>query len=403
VTRAPSAAPAAPAPDDVRLRGFADLATLARAQEWVDRQARPLAVEEVALDGCPGRVLAAPLAAPADHPPAARAGLDGHAVRSTDVDGASAYDPVALRLQDPTQPLGAAAAALVPAGATLPPGADAVLGFDVAQPTGGTVDVIAAVAPGAGVDRAGQQLRAGAPIAAAGRVLSPRDAALLATLGLARVGVVARPRVHVLVAGPKEAGAADAHGPMLRALVARDGGDLDRLSLGDVTGAALALVARAPAPDLVLVTGRTGTGPDDVAAPALAEVGELALHGLALRPGGSAALGRAGTVPVVLLPGDPLACLVAYELLAGRLVRRLAGRGEGLPHPTRELEVRRKIVSAVGYVEVCQVRLVDGQVEPLGVADFGGLAAAAKADGFVIVPAPLEGYAPGTRVTVHLY
>jgi len=153
----------------------------------------------------------------------------------------------------------------------------------------------------------------------------------------------------------------------------------------------------------VIVTGRTGAGPDDVAAPALAGIGEVALHGIALRPGGSAGLGRAGGVPVALLPGDPLACLVAYELLAGRLVRRLAGLGADLPHPTRELEISRKLVSAVGFVEVSQVRLVDGQVEPLGVAEFGGLAAAARADGFVVVPAALEGYAPGARVTVHLY
>jgi len=370
----------------------------------VDRLPGPLAAEEVAVEVSVGRVLAAPLAAAADHPPAARAGTDGYAVRSADVAGATAYDPVPLRVQDPAARLGASAAALVRAGAALPSGADAVLGFDAAQPSGGTVEAVAPVAPGAGVDRAGQQVRAAAPLAAAGRVVAPRDAALLASLGFSRVGVVARPRVRIVVAGPKDAGAADAHGPMLRALVARDGGHVDGLAIGDALGAALARAVGAPAPPaLVIVTGRTGAGPDDVAAPALAGIGEVALHGIALRPGGSAGLGRAGGVPVALLPGDPLACLVAYELLAGRLVRRLAGLGADLPHPTRELEISRKLVSAVGFVEVSQVRLVDGQVEPLGVAEFGGLAAAARADGFVVVPAALEGYAPGARVTVHLY
>ena len=63
----------------------------------------------------------------------------------------------------------------------------------------------------------------------------------------------------------------------------------------------------------------------------------------------------------------------------------------------------RKIVSAVGLVEICQVRLVAGRVEPLGVAEFGGLPSAAGADGFVVIPAALEGYAPGARVTVHTY
>jgi molybdopterin molybdotransferase len=394
--------PAAPAPADVRLRGFADLSTLARAQGWVDGQA-PLATEEVAVEVSGGRVLAAPLTATADHPPVARAGADGYAVRAADVAGASAYDPVPLRVQAPHEPLGAASAALVAAGAPLPAGADAVLGFEAAQPSGATVDAIAAVAPGAGVDRPGLQLRAGTPLFSPGQVLAPRQVALLAALGLTRVPVVRRPRVRVLVAGPKEPGAQDAHGPLLRALVARDGGALEALELVPELRGALRGAPRAPRPDLTIVTGRTGTGPDDVAAPALAEAGEVTLHGLALRPGGTAALGAAGGVPAVLLPGDPLACLVAYELLAGRLLRRLGGRDPALPHATRELELRRKLVSAVGFVEVNQVRVVEGQVEPLGVAEFGGLAAAARADGFVVVPAPYEGYAPGARVTVHLY
>jgi molybdopterin molybdotransferase len=54
-------------------------------------------------------------------------------------------------------------------------------------------------------------------------------------------------------------------------------------------------------------------------------------------------------------------------------------------------------------VDVCQVRLVAGRVEPIGVAEFGGLASATRADGFVIVPAALQGYAPGSRVTVYMY
>jgi molybdopterin molybdotransferase len=190
---------------------------------------------------------------------------------------------------------------------------------------------------------------------------------------------------------------------MLRALVERDGGVPEAIGAGAGVRDALRRAVGAPGADLVVATGRTGTGPDDEAPLALAEAGELSVHGLALRPGGSTGMGLAGRVPVLLLPGDPLACLCAYELLAGRLVRRLGGRHPGLPHATRLAEVGRKIVSAVGLVEICQVRLVAGRVEPLGVAESGGLSAAARADGFVVVPAALEGYAPGARVTVHRY
>ena len=66
-------------------------------------------------------------------------------------------------------------------------------------------------------------------------------------------------------------------------------------------------------------------------------------------------MGVVGTAPVLLLPGDPLDCFCAYELLAGRLVRRLAGRSPELPYPVREAEVGRKIVSAIGIVDLYRV------------------------------------------------
>jgi molybdopterin molybdotransferase len=106
---------------------------------------------------------------------------------------------------------------------------------------------------------------------------------------------------------------------------------------------------------------------------------------------------------VVLLPGDPLECLCAYEMLAGRMIRRLAGRPPELPYAVVEAVVGRKIVSMIGVVDVCRVRLEDGKVEAIGTAESGGLASAVRADGFVVIPAPLEGYAPGSRIRVYLY
>ena len=401
MARAESTGPGGP-PPDARLRGFADRVPLERAVEWVDRTAKRLASVEIGVAEAVGRVPAAPIAAPMDLPPLDRVGEDGWAVRAADTVGASAWGPAQLHLQDSGAPLAPGGAALVSAGAALPAGADAVVPFDGAEATGASLDVLATVAEGSGVDRAGRQLRAGAPAASADHPLRPHEAALLAAAGIRRLAVVRRPRVRLVVAGPKATpAAADAHAPMIRALVERDGGEIE-VERGGPLGEAV-LRASVAGADLVVATGRSGTGPDDDAAVAIGRAGELAVHGIALRPGGSAALGTVGGCPVVLLPGDPLACLCAYELLAGRFVRRLGGRDPALPHPTREVEVGRKISSAVGVVEVCQVRLVEGRVEPLGVAEFGGLASAAGADGFVVVPAAVEGYAPGAHVTFHSY
>jgi len=391
---------------DVRLVGFADRVTVERAQEWVDRQARRLAAVELGVAEAVGRLPIAALPAPRPFPLLDRAMDDGYAVRSAETLGASTYDPVLLRVQDGSVPLATGGAVLVAAGAGLPRGADAILPFDAAQATGPTLEVIAAVAEGTGVERAGQQVQAGAPLAGGARPIRPHEAGLLAAVGVERLRVVERPRVRLVVAGAKAGGGGrgdDAHGPMLRALVERDGGVVEPLGAGLGVRQAIRRAAAAPGADLLLVTGRTGTGPDDEAPLALAEAGRLEIHGIALRPGGTAGMGAVGALPVILLPGDPLACLCAYELLAGRLVRRLGGRDPGLPHARLEAEVGRKIVSAVGFLDVCQVRLAAGRVEPLGVAESGGLPAAGRADGFVLVPATLEGYPPGARVTVHLY
>ena len=157
--------------------------------------------------------------------------------------------------------------------------------------------------------------------------------------------------------------------------------------------------------DIVLVIGGTGPGSDDHSAAALAEAGELAIHGVALRPGETAGLGHTVSgVPVALLPGAPAACLWSYELFAGRAIRRLGARGSELPYRSREMITARKIVSAIGMTEICPVRCGAGDiVEPVPSFAEIGLMAAVGADGFVIVPEGSEGHPQGARVTVYLY
>jgi molybdopterin molybdotransferase len=103
----------------------------------------------------------------------------------------------------------------------------------------------------------------------------------------------------------------------------------------------------------------------------------------------------------MLLPGEPLACLVAYDMLAARLVRRLAGAATALPYKVVERELARKIVSGIGSMEIVLVRLAGNQALPIG-AD-AGLAGAVLADGFVVVAEASEGHPAGARVRVHLY
>ena len=122
-----------------------------------------------------------------------------------------------------------------------------------------------------------------------------------------------------------------------------------------------------------------------------------------MRPSSPAGAGRIGDARVFLLPGNPVSCLCAYDFFAGRAIRLLGGLPAAFPHRSRTCIVARKIVSAIGRVDYCRVRIADGAAEPLALAGASILSSTTRADGFVIVPGESEGYGPGSEVTVFLY
>lgn len=390
-------------------RYFAERRSVESAIQWIDAHIPALEPEDVPLESAAGRFLATDVAAAVDVPSGDRAAIDGYALSAAETVGAGAYNPMLFTLAETSaaaaSTAGAARAVRVAAGDAMPDGADAVVPLDAAQEMAdGLVAIIDAVTPEDNVERRGAQIGRGAPILAAGRRIGPAEIGALASTGLARLGVARRPRLSLVHIGRDVVHDADA--PLLRALVARDGATIVADRRLDRERAAIRhAIATAAAPaDIILVVGGTGFGGNDQAAAALTESGELALHGVALRPGGSAGMGRVGAALVFLLPGAPSSCLFAYELFAGRAIRRLGGGDARLPYPARRFTAARKIVSAIGFTEICPVRrLAGGRVEPVTSFAEAGLFAAAKADGFVIVPEGSEGFAQGATVEVYLH
>jgi molybdopterin molybdotransferase len=365
-----------------------------RMLAWIDQRIDPLEGEDADLREASGRVLADDIRAGQPVPGCDCAALDGYAVPAHQTLGASSYNPISLRL------------IVVAAGDALSEGMDAVVPFEHGEPDPtGRVVVIEAVAPAANVDRRGAVVAAGAVLVSRGTRLAPQHIGISASAGFTRLTLVRRPRVRIVIAGSKQSGVAgDSNGPMLCALVERDGGIvLDRVVV-DRSRSALADAVAAGGFDIALVVGGTGPGRNDAAAAALAHAGELALHGVALRPGETAGLGRsAGGMPVMLLPGMPAACLWSYELFGGRAIRRLAGRDSGMPYRSHTMTTTHKIVSSIGVTEICPVRRRFEGVAPIASFTEIGLMAAVEADGFVIIPETSEGYPVGAPVEVYLY
>jgi molybdopterin molybdotransferase len=356
------------------------------ALAWIDRASRCLQTEELALSQAFGRVLAEDVCAVAPIPLVDCAAIDGFAVSAIESIGAGAYNPVAV----PSAP--------VQAGEALPAGADAVVPLDhVESVNRGDVVLIEPAAPGANVDRQGAVAAAGGLLAAAGTRLMPRHVGLLATAGFARLPLIRRPRVSVARAGAARSdAAAESDGPMLRAAIARDG--------GVILESSLAVAFSTMEADIVVVAGDAGCGCEDRSA-AVAAGGTLDIQGVTLVSGETTGFGRTPAgVCLVLLPGAPIACLLSYELFAGRAIRRLGGRDPALPYRSRMVTTARKIVSSIGATEICPVRLrSDGQIEPTVSFAEIGLMAAVQADGFIIIREASEGYPSGASVTAYFY
>jgi molybdopterin molybdotransferase len=236
--------------------------------------------------------------------------------------------------------------------------------------------------------------------------------AVLASIGVTPVPVVRRPRVAVLVTGdellpcgsrPQGYRIVDSNSIMIEALVRRDGGLAQGPSLIPDNPEVLRAAFSAAKADIILVSGGSSVGQEDHAPRVLAELGELAVHGVALRPAGPAGLGFLQERPVFLLPGNPVSCLCAYDLFSGRAIRRLGGRPREWPYQSRVLPLSRKIASVSGRVDYVRVLVKEGQVEPIATSGASILSSTTRADGFVIVPRDSEGHAPGEQVRVYLY
>jgi molybdopterin molybdotransferase len=155
--------------------------------------------------------------------------------------------------------------------------------------------------------------------------------------------------------------------------------------------------------DVLLVSGGSSVGPEDHAPRVLAAIGELAVHGVAMRPASPAGFGFLGARPVFLLPGNPVACLCAYEHFAGPSIRAMGGRPRAWPHPTRRAALAASIASELGRVDYVRVRFEGERVVPIATSGASILSSTTLADGVVLVPAGLEGLAEGQCVEVLLY
>ena len=386
------------------------------------RPARRTAVEDVGLTEALHRVPAADVRAPAAMPGFARSTVDGYAVRAADTYGASEGLPSYLDLAGAVR-MGAAPTAVVshgkcvaiPTGAALPDGADAVVMVEyTAETMPGTIEVTRPVAPGSGLVRADEDAAAGDVLVRAGRPLRAPQLGLLAAAGVTSIAVHARPRVAIVSTGdevvPPEtttlaAGQVrDATASALAGLIRDAGGEAVQVGIVPDDREALEASLRAALADndLVVVSAGSSVGARDETAGAVAALGEIWCHGLAVKPGKPTLLAECGGVPLLGLPGNPVSSLVSMEQFGRPAILKMLGR-TNLARPVVRVRATEPIPNKSGrehYIRAVVTRTADGGYEARSTGEQGSgiLTSLTQANAMLIVEETRTLVQPGETV-----
>jgi molybdopterin biosynthesis enzyme len=307
--------------------------------------------------------------------------VDGWALNSMQLTGASSYSPVPL----------AVAPTWVEVGDALPEGCDCVLDVGTVESAGPLNLALAEAIPGAGVRRAGEDFAAGTSLITAGHRIRNIDGLMARRAGLHSVAVH-RPRVHIINIPAADGLAVTAHSIVESIRVS--GAQIARTEASARDAASIAKAIKGVECDLLVTIGGTGAGHRDATVEALASCASLVAHGIALQPGRTTAVAKLGDLPVISIPGAADHALAAWWAVGQPVLDRLSGRA-ARPRIVRPLA--RKIASGVGMTDVVLLKDTDAGWMPLAIGDLP-LGALTRADAWLVVPSGVEGYAAGSTI-----
>lgn len=404
---------------------FRHLTSLEEAMSVLESLAIEPGTESVPLTEATGRVLSEPIEAPLDVPGFDRSIMDGYAVRAADTIGAYDDDPVDLVHvgkvvpgEKPTVTLDGGEAIEIATGAVIPPGADAVVKVEDTTRTGDTVSVVRPLTPQENIMSRGADIAAGETVLRRGDRLDARRIGLLAALGIDRVPVVTRPTIGLVSTGGEivRPDAADtlAAGEifdinsfsMQGAIEAEGGEAIIYPHAKDEYEAIQSTIQNAAAEtDIVVSSGSTSASAEDVVYRVVEDVGELLLHGIAVKPGKPTVFGRVDGTPVLGMPGNPISALMNFRLFVRPLIRWALGtRSEGVG--TLEATIGTDIDSIGGRTQLLPVGLVEdpdrGLIAYPVDKGSGAITSLADADGYVTIPSDVHYLAAGGAETVSL-
>lgn len=406
----------------IKTKGFKKRTSVDEAWKTLSSFISPLNVKEVGISQALNRVLACDIASNRDIPPFDRAAMDGYAVRAEDTFGASLTNPIYLKVVGEVK-IGEASkievkdnqAVKIATGTPLPKGANAVLMYEYTKELDGEIEVLRPITPGKNVSFKGEDVKKGEILLKKGRILKPHDVGLLASLGIGKIRVYRRPKVMIIPTGnellelgkkPVEGKIYESNSYMLESLVKSTNSVARRTKIiEDNAGKIEKAIKEALSNDVVIITGGSSVGKYDLVPEVITKLGKILVHGISMRPGEPTGFGITGDKPIFMLPGNPVACFVAFETFIRPTLWKMQGANLKAysAYPAVKGILKRKIASEIGRRDFVRVKFDGKYVEPIRVSGAGILSTLVRADGFVIVPENLEGFEEGEEVEVRLF
>ena len=410
-----------------------DMLSVEQAYERVMARFQTLEFEEKALLDCMGQVLAEDIKSPLALPPLANSGMDGYALRHSDIVGASHENPKNLEVigivaagHMPNRTVGPGTAIRIMTGAPIPDGADTVVPFEETDEVerkreGKPLDNVAVFADmptGCNVRPAGEDISAGTLVLERGIIVRAAEIGVIASLGMDSIKVIRRPIVAVLATGDELETAGtplsdgkiyDSNSFSIAASIADAGGipkilGIARDSLTDLT----TKLEATSGCDLVVTSAGVSKGDYDIVKDVLNQKGEMNFWSVRMRPAKPLAFGQLNDldgriIPLMGLPGNPVSAMVAFEMFARPAIRIMLGKKKK-PRPMVGGVLTGAIKNEDGrrvYARV-EVEFKDGEYRatPTGPQGSNILTSMSKANGLAICPEDLAGKDAGEQVQI---
>lgn len=401
---------------------------LARANLW-----GVLGIDRIPLDESSlGRVTAQAIWAKRSSPHFHSAAMDGFALGATDTRGASPAGPITLAVHPPET----RRAQYVDTGDPMPPWADGVVPLENAEPldeagspatdvrSPHSIRIRAAITPWSHVRPMGEDIVATQLVLPAGATLRAVDLGAIAAAGFETVDVARKPKVAIIPTGselvplgsdPGSAGIIEYNSIVLAAMVNGLGGVARRFEIvpDDPQLLRAAVIAAAAEHDLILLNAGSSAGSEDYSAAVVADLGELLVHGVAVRPGHPVIMGLlrpelAGPGlgrTIIGIPGYPVSAALTVEIFVEPLISTWLGRAAIEPQ-VEQAVLTRKLTSPAGdedHVRVALGRVADRLLAAPLESGAGIISSLVRADGIVIIPVGTQGLDAGESVSVRLY